>query len=322
MFYLLKKIVKITIYSVLVMFLVLSLLPYLFSLNHPKFDKNVLPFDNSHFEINAEHFVHYRVFKPEKTEHKVFLLHGFSGSTFSYHKLFDSLVKHNCLVIAADLPPFGYSVKNKSLSYSDTISINLFQRILLKTDSVYNDTSRWVIAGHSMGVMYAAKFITRYPELFNKQVFIDGYYGSQDAGSLSVLALYPPFMRLADVALERYFLKEKKFKELLNSAYARQPTAEEIQGYMQPFAYENSGSSVMRWTGSSQKIKVDESFIRTRSTLVIWGKKDTWITYKEESFKLNEFKDVTFKMIDEAGHIPMETHADEVNRFLINFIQQ
>ncbi len=306
----------------MVMFLVLSLLPYLFSLNNQKFDKNVLPFENSHFEVSGDHFVHYRVFTPEKTKYKVFLLHGFSGSTFSYHKVFDSLVKHNCMVIAADLPPFGYSVKNKSLSYSDTIGINLFQHILTKTDSINNDTSRWVIAGHSLGVMYAAKFITRYPKLFNKQIFIDGYYGSQEAGSLSKIALYPPFMRLADVALEKYFLKEEKFGDLLNSAYARKPTQEEISGYMQPFSYANSGSAVMRWTASSQKIKINEELIRSKPTLVIWGKKDTWLPYKEENFKLNEFRDVTFKMIDEAGHIPMETHADEVNRFLINFINQ
>lgn len=322
MFTLLKKLVRITLIALVVMFLLLSLLPYLFSLKNQALTTQVLPYTNSHYEIQGDYFVHYQMYVPEKIEHKLFLLHGFSGSTFSYHNVVDSLVNNNCLVVAADLPPFGYSVKNRHLNYSDTVNINLFKKIIGKADSVYSNNSKWIICGHSMGVMYASKFVSRYPECFAKQIFIDGYYSNTNGGGLTKISAYPPFMRLADVALEKYYLNEEKFSELLKSAYGREPEKYEVKGYMQPFAFKESGAAILKWTAASKNIKINEDLIRSKPTLVIWGKNDTWLPYKEEDFKLNLFKDVSFKMIDDAGHVPMETHAEEVNKFLRTFIKE
>lgn len=321
MFTLLKTIIKYTFYLVLVIVILLSFIPYFFSLKHPELTNTIKPFDNSRYIQRGDFFLHYRFFKAQQTKHKVVLLHGFSGSTFSFHKNYDSLVNNGCDVLAIDLAPFGYSVKNKELDYTDTLMLSLMRQILFKTDSTEHSSTPWVIAGHSLGVNYVAKLVSAYPDLFSKQIYIDGYYFGNPKSEWNKLALYPPMMQLSDVVLENYYLSDDKFGELLESAYGRKAEQEEIEAYMQPFSYANSGSAIFKWASADNFMDVNPKIVYAKPTLVIWGKADTWVPFKEEDFNIKAFSEITFKMIDEAGHVPMETHSDIVNKYLITFIK-
>ena len=98
----LLKIIGLVLVSVAVL---LSVLPYFFSTETKELKPNEKPFSNSNFIIINKTLIHYRVWVPAgKVMHKVFLIHGFSGSTFSYRNNIDTLVDLGALVIAMDLP--------------------------------------------------------------------------------------------------------------------------------------------------------------------------------------------------------------------------
>lgn len=321
MFALLKNLLKFVFYLILFIFLLVTLVPYFFSLKNKELSTTEKPYDNSAYLIRDEFFMHYRTFHPEKVKHKIILLPGFSGSTFSYHHMFDSLVSNQCMVVAVDIPPFGFSVKNNDLHYTDTLILTMIRQIMNQTDSSLKSEQPWIIAGHSLGVNYVAKMVSRYPDLFTKQVYIDGYYFGNPKSNWNKFALYPPLMKGADVLLEKYYLSEEKFAELLESAYGRKATAEEISAYKKPFEYAQSGSSVFKWASADPCVEVNPDIVYKKPTLVIWGRNDTWVPFNEEDFNIKAFDAITFKMIDSAGHIPQETHPKEVSEILINFIR-
>jgi 2-hydroxy-6-oxonona-2,4-dienedioate hydrolase len=314
LFKLVFKIIKWSIGVILILFVILSVIPYLFSSNQRATDAK--PYENSEFHYYSNTKFHYRVFKPEIIKHKVLLIHGFSASTFSFRKNSDFLKNQECLVIALDMPGFGYSDKSSQANYSDLEKINALNEILSKHDSLISDNSPWIIVGHSMGANTSAQFAIQYPNKTKALIWIDGAAISKDISAYSSFTLYPPLLKWADVVLEKHFLNYDKFNELLSSAYGSNPDSSDVIGYMKPFEIPGSGSAVFRMFAGIGNIEINQEKINQFPKLIIWGKNDQWIPFTEiqKNIKGNVM------LIDEAGHCPMETHSTEVNQMMINFI--
>lgn len=314
LFKLIFKIIKWIVGIVLILFILLSIIPYLFSLR--EVNVNDKPYDNSQFYSYQNTKYHFRVFKKEITKHKVALIHGFSASTFSFRKNADFLSENNCYVVAIDMPGFGYSDKSEQANYTDSVKITALYNILKKQDSLLNNFDKWIIVGHSMGANISAQFASRYNQQTKALIWIDGAAINQDISSFSQLALYPPLLKWADVVLQKRFLNHDKFKELLSSAYASEPDSVAIEGYLAPFRTSGSGSAVFRMFAGMGNLNIDIEELEQFPKLIIWGKNDTWIPFTQIQ------KDIkgNVMLIDGAGHCPMETHSQEVNQMMINFI--
>ena len=88
MFSLIGKIFKYTFYFLIILFIFLSIVPYLFPLSNTLSSAQKEPYDNSKYVTFSNNFMHYRVFKPDTIENKIVLIHGFSGSTFCFRNNF------------------------------------------------------------------------------------------------------------------------------------------------------------------------------------------------------------------------------------------
>ncbi|MBI3518758.1 MAG: alpha/beta hydrolase [Bacteroidetes bacterium] len=252
-------------------FCVLSILPYVFS-NHLK-DAQVKPFENSSFfEFNHTKF-HYRLFVPKHIRHKVLLIHGFSGSTFSFRNTIDSLLNHDILVIAMDMPAFGYSDKRPDADYSDTTKIKAIHFLLHKVDELTNH-KKWHLTGHSMGGIVIGQFASSYPQQTQSLIFIDGLPFSQSHSITQKLAVYPPLLKWADILLERQFLNQSSFQELLSSAYSQPADSISVDGYLQPFQTKYSGSAIFQMFAGSGYVQTNDSILNGIPKLIIWGKQD------------------------------------------------
>jgi len=314
LFKLIFKIIKWTIGIILILFVIASILPYLISSKQQ--NATLKPYDNSEFYYHQNTKYHYRVFKPEVVKHKILLIHGFSASTFSFRKNIDFLMRQECLVVAVDMPGFGYSDKSDKANYSDLEKINALNHILIKQDSLIADNSPWIILGHSMGANTSAQFANQYPNYTKALIWIDGAAINQDISAYTSLTLYPPLLKWADLVLEKQFLNFEKFNELLSSAYGSKPDSSDVIGYMKPFETAGSGSGVFRMFAGIGNVDINHEKINQFPKLIIWGKNDQWIPFTDiqENLKGNVM------LIDEAGHCPMETHPNEVNQMIINFI--
>lgn len=322
MFSLIGKIIKYCIYVLVFLFIVLSLVPYLFSLKNSSQTGEEKPFPNSQYIKKSNCFIHYRLFQPEAIKHKIILLHGFAGSTFCFRNNFQALVNGNTLVVACDLPPYGFSSKSAAADLTDTTTLDLLHEIISATDAEIKSNTKWIVAGHSLGAQYAAKLVTRYPALFEKQVFIDGFFTDMQETGFNTFLKYPPLLRWSDVVLEHYFLKKEKFSELIESAYLRKPTDEEIEGYMKPFELKNSASGIFHWAHTNSTFEADKLVIYSKPTLMIWGNPDPWVPFSNKNIDTSAFKNLTFKFIEKGGHNPQETQPEIVNRYLNEFINK
>lgn len=115
-------------------------------------------------------------------------------------------------------------------------------------------------------------------------------------------------------------MNKEKFGELIESAYLRKATDEEIVGYMKPFEMKNSASAILHWAHAESIIEVDKLTLYSKPTLIIWGNPDPWVPFDIKKVDTTAFKKITFKFIDGGGHNPQETHPELVNRYLNEFI--
>lgn len=220
------------------------------------------------------------------------------------------------MVVAVDMPGFGYSDKSDKANYSDLEKVNAFNQILIKQDSLIADNSPWIIVGHSMGANTSAQFANQYPNYTKALIWIDGAAINQDISAYTSLTLYPPLLKWADLVLEKHFLNFEKFNELLSSAYGSNPDSSDVIGYMKPFEIPGSGSAVFRMFAGMGNVEINHEKINHFPKLIIWGKNDQWIPFTDIQKKIKG----NVMLIDEAGHCPMETHPKEVNQMMINFI--
>jgi pimeloyl-ACP methyl ester carboxylesterase len=314
----LAKIFKWIFIALLCLFILASVIPYFFS-NKANDKLTEKPFDNSFFvNINQTKF-HYRFWDATsgKAKNFVVLIHGFSGSTFSYRYTADFLSKNNCFVVAVDMPGFGYSDKSDSANYSDTTRLQAIKRITQKI----NPVTKWDIVGHSMGAGIAASYANTYPENVNKLVCIDGLPNINLQGNAftSFLLKYPPIKRWAEIIGKNNLFTPEKFKELITKAYSQEPDYTAIQGYLKPFLENRSASAVIDYASTKPTLKNNNTFSQN-NTFIIWGQNDELIPLVAGLNYYKENPQITFKIIEQSGHCPMETHYSETNKSILDFI--
>ncbi len=315
----LKRFFKWLLIVFVFIFCILSIIPYFFS-EHLK-EAPAKPFENSYFfEFNHTRF-HYRLFIPKHITHKVVMIHGFSGSTFSFRNNIDSLVSHHALVVAIDMPAFGFSDKSEDGDYNDFTKINGIHFLLQQIDK-HSNSKKWHLVGHSMGGITTGQFASKYSELTQSLIFIDGLPFMQVEHSfLQKMLLYPPLLKWADVILERNFLSQQSFHKLLSSAYDQDADSISTDGYMKPFETKGSGSAVIRMGANYNYPSFNDSIINALPKLIIWGAKDQWVPIVSATDYLSK-PNTQQLIIEDAGHCPMETHPEKVNTTITDFISK
>ena len=317
----LKKFFKILFVFLVSIFILFSFLPYFFSVETKELAANEKPFANSNFITVDKTKFHYRVWIPKnKATRKVLLIHGFSGSTISFRKNIDTLVKLGALVVAIDLPAFGFSDKSDTANYAIEKTFKAINQITSLYDSACNE--KYTVVGHSMGASVAGVYASNFPEKIKSVVLIDGAPFQNPGGGwlAKILFGYPPLKRWANVLCKRYFATPDKFKELLSSAYGEPADSSAVNAYLYPFCYKNSGSAIFKMATAENNFEFNAAVFKSQPLLVIWGKNDNWLPIGLFNKFIKNFPGAQTYLVDNAGHCPMETKPEEVNKTLAAFI--
>lgn len=315
LFKIIFKILKWAFVSLIVVLILASIIPYFFNLKNA--DAAEKPYANSYFFNYENTSYHYQLAVPKLIKHKILLIHGFSASTFSFRNNIESLLQQNCLVLAIDMPAFGYSDKTENANYSDVSKINAINKLLEKINSENKNSDAWIVLGHSMGANTSAQLASVFPGQVKALIWIDGAAIPIKNSQFQKLALYPPLLKWADVVLEKKYLNFNSFKELLSSAYSQEADSVAVNGYLEPFKKQGSGSAIFRMFANSGNVIVNDSVLALKPKLVIWGKNDQWIPFS----KIQQDLKGNIVLIEDAGHCPMETHASLVNDYIIQFLK-
>ena len=294
-------------------------LPYLIPLK-PTLDYSEpsLLFPNSIIEPIEGVNVHYRVFNaspPKKGN--VLMIHGFSGSTFSWRKNIDTLTKAGYQVVCMDLPSFGFSERKTDWNHSPENRAKLAWSIANKISP--NET--WHLVGHSMGASVILTMGQIQSQKTQSMICVDGLFFNPSSSSWIKFFLNSRYVyRLAEVALQRYFLQPERFKKILASAYGQTPDEEAFNGYLKPLTVTDAAKGILSTTNQTSNFQINYNTLITKMFL-IWGEKDTWISLSSAQKFKEKYPHVPLMIIKNAGHCPMETHYQVFNTHLLECIE-
>lgn len=317
---------KITLIVLLVVYVLLWLIPYAMPL-HPE-PLNEKPFTNSQFTRVNEVKIHYRYWKSQADAElgNLILLHGMGGSTFSWRNNITTLNEAGYNVLTIDLPPYGYSDKSKGINHAASAHSELMWTVADKAGLQYGFApyAKWHLIGHSMGGNVIAAMAALRPERTESLTFVDG--GAEDGVvkkqpfKIKVLKKALPLKRMGEVAGEYYFYKPKRIRKMLTSAYGRAPKDFEVNAYMTALRQPRTSSAIVESMFDATETEPYSLESIKQPALIIWGTEDSWLTPKVGETLDEALYDSELKEINGAGHNPMETHAPEFNRLVLDFL--
>ncbi len=279
------------------------------------------PFENSRSSLVEGIKIHYRIWPVPAEERRgsVLLIHGFSGSTFSWRSNAPVLQQQGFEVIAVDVPPFGYSDKSSGINGSVTFRDQLMANWL---NQEFGSRS-WHLVGHSLGAAIAQAMALRFPHAMNTLVIVDGaVFGKLEPSVRKSTLLCFGLVRNAAAGLARlFYLTSNKIEKLLTSAYGRQPEKAEIDQYLAPLRLKGAPKAILAVSACSHEVFTVDSRTLSIPVLAIWGEKDTWVPLPSRKAILDKIPDLKLEVIGGAGHNPMETHEKDFNRILLDFLK-
>ena len=282
-----------------------------------------LPFPNSQFiKVNGLE-LHYRQWKPntEMIKGKILMVHGFCGSTFSWRKNVETFVAKGYHVFAIDVPPFGYSDRRSRVNHSPSFQANLLWDWI---DKIEPNDNPWHLIGHSLGGAIIGAMAAKKPKKTAGIVFLDGLLFSirnKNTKWRKWLLGSRKMQNYVEAAGRLYFFRYKTIRRLLTDAYSQTPDSVAVQGYLDALKIRKTASGILDMLAFSESVfHFSETDIKS-TPLIIWGKKDAWIPIQRGKELHRMFPKAEMKVIDEAGHCPNETHSEEFNHHVLNYLK-
>ncbi len=243
----------------------------------------------------------------------IVLIHGICDSLHTWRKWKEPIVSKGYRFISLDVPGFGLT-NGREISY-DSKSYTSFLKKLFKR----LDIRKPILIGNSLGGFIAWNYALDYPRDVNKLVLLSpaGY------------PLNPPLVvRIA----ENGFLKwiAKNFSTRISSDYIargvfydRDRMEEyDLERFYELFNLEGNFEKYMRVFESIMKLKDHTPNLTELKTptLLIWGREDSWIPFKQSKLWQRDVRDLTFIPLDQVGHTAQLEASEKTLGFILSYL--
>lgn len=262
--------------------------------------------------------IHYRLVVPniDLPKGKILLVHGLGASVHSFQAVIPALVEAGYVIVAVDLPGFGYSGRAENFDHSQVNRATVLWQLLETVDSLEEP---WTLVGHSMGGGTVAAMALSRPEKTASLVLVAG--ALEDFAFADALILkFPPISRWAQLYVERTLLKENQVKKILYKAYNREADEEEIQAYLEPLQLPGTARGLISFAKTSRALPMDDLSTLQMPVLAIWGDNDTVVPLDKALAIVEKIEQLQLSVLQGAAHIPMETHPEQFNSTLLTFL--
>jgi pimeloyl-ACP methyl ester carboxylesterase len=319
----------------------------------------LVPSDPLHPELSTSIAIHYRIWTRDELVNPYrfcLLLHGYAGSTFSWRNQPDALLEKHDLVVAVDLPGFGFSSRESNLIHTDIRRAYWIYYVCKYIENLYNcsevrnNSIFWSLIGHGMGAKVVSSLVLVWNEqekdkplskienvvLVNPESYeLETNHTVQDRllGRIPGIVLTPTILNLL-------ILRSSCVRYMLHKyCYNRLPTDEEVEGYVKPLTVPRSAECIIdmfEFTGYKQGVDIKATNRLVPRLMMVCGERDEAIPIEDhvKLFSLIqqdeidnkiEYKDghepACLQVIMDASHSVMETHAEEFNKVVNNFFQ-
>lgn len=302
---------------ILFLFVLLSIAPYILPLKALPGEPFEPAFANSQFAEIDGLKIHYRLWGEDGgAAGNVLLIHGFSGSTFSWRYSAPELEAKGYQVIAVDLPGFGLSERSVTFVPTADHRASLIWNLL----ETIEPGVKWHLAGHSMGGSVVVAMALQRPEQAKSLILAAGAIPGTAGTRQSWLFHYPPVARAVRHLATRVLLSEENVIKALTSAYGRAPDRDEFEGYYRPLLIRDTDAGLVMMLRTSDHLLFDQLEDLDLPTLLIWGEEDAWVPLNAGQKLLSVLPSAQLITLPEQGHCPMETAPAEFNLHLIEFL--
>ena len=315
------KMILIVIMVIMITILLISCVtPYLIPISKYPDLIDVYPYLSSQYmEVNTIR-LHYRLYTPTvDPKGNVLLIHGLGGSTYSFEKTIPSLTAAGFVVVAVDLPGFGYSDRSGNIDHSQNARSTLLWTFLDRLPSDIPQV-RWHLVGHSMGAATAVRMALARQERTASITIIDGAFGNPDS-KRNVPLWIPSVIRWIQVLVQYRFSNPKQIEKILEQGYLTSPNEKDIKGYREPLLIDGTARQVPSLLKTSTDVQIEELGSLNMPVLIVWGKNDPWTPVADVDRIAQILPGATYHIIEHAGHFPLETHPDVTNSILVDFLQ-
>ena len=296
------------------------------SVEHAYSQDSFKPYSNSHYLTVDSIKLHYRIWNGNNpsTCGKVFLIHGFIGSTYCWRMNADALAAAGYKVVAVDLPSFGYSSRSMTFNQSQSSRGQLLWKLLDSLDR--GDTTKWNICGHSMGGGTAEAMALLHPEKTRSLTLVDGMLfikNTHTESQFSILARQKQYKKIMVSYMEKNLITYHRVRKAVKKNYRYEPDSSVVMNYLTPLLQEGTAESILNvWAKAKEVAPVNVEGLKNIPVLVIWGKHDRTIYLRTGKHFVNHVPHAQLVVIHSAGHDPMETHPDIFNSLFLGFLNR
>ena len=245
----------------------------------------------------------------------IVFIHGTSASLHTWDTL-SSLLKTNKKIIRLDLPAFGLTGPNRLNQYNFNFYNQFLDEFLLKLN-----VTQCIVAGNSLGGSIAWNYAIASPEKVKQLILLDasGYPKKDEKGSLGfklagIPVLNQALKHISPISLIRKSLEDAFYNKSL-------VTEKMVQQYHDMLLREGNRGAVLELFQHPMKADPAKIKLITQPTLIIWGKEDQLISYKNAALFKQDIQNSQILVLDKVGHIPMEEAPNQVASAILEFIK-
>ena len=245
----------------------------------------------------------------------IVFIHGTSASLHTWDTL-SSFLKTNKKIIRLDLPAFGLTGPNRLNQYSFNFYNQFLDEFLLKLN-----VTKCIVAGNSLGGSIAWNYAIASPNKVKQLILLDasGYPKKDEKGSLGfklagIPVLNQALKHISPISLIRKSLEDAFYNKSL-------VTEQMVHQYHDMLLREGNRAAVLELFQHPMKADATKIKMITQPTLIIWGKEDQLISYKNAALFKQDIRNSQMLVLDKVGHIPMEEAPKQVAAAILEFIK-
>jgi len=235
---------------------------------------------------------------------ELLLIHGFASSTYTWHKVVDSLAQ-DFEVNAIDLPGFGLT---QALNTAPTIDayvefINDFMQTLC-IDSA-------VLMGNSFGGEISWRLALKYPHRVRALILVDAAGYPHQSPFIFKMLRVPLLGEMIAGVNAKWIVRKNLQQVFVNDNLVTDAVVDNY--YYRLLKVGNRETALVRARMSSDALYQSLPQIQ-QPTLIIWGENDAWIPVASAHRFATDIPQAELTILPNCGHVPQEEKPDEVAR--------
>jgi pimeloyl-ACP methyl ester carboxylesterase len=280
------------------------------------------PFAESRFITVSGVRLHYRTWAPENRTPvgKIMLIHGLGASTYTFRCTAPLLAEYGLAVVAVDLPSFGFSDPGIHFVHTLANRSDLLWTFADRLDTEQNEfapAEEWYLLGHSVGGQVASRMALDRPTRTLGLVALDSELSNPDRTGR--MMWFPPVRWGLRAWVVNSLFTWEGVTELLQDAYGRPPTDEEIAGYLAPMQRDGMDRGYVQFVRTVGEVDLPLEEI-SLPVLLVWGSEDTWVDLSLGAAAHARLPDSDLVVVPGAGHLPTDTHPDRLHEEITDWL--